>query len=195
MTIIHVHHLIIRRVADKRIGFLILELFDVDGVSTSTGLSASASGIEVISYSAAKSSKSSTSILTIMALSWYKEASSSILQPSMRQGPHHVAKNSTIIYLSPAAVNIFSKSSLSPMNMLISIIKSEVELGNVFGTARNTLVILDFYADWCPPCHIMDKYLKAISHYYRATVLKIDVNQFQRLADRYQLRKVIYLNC
>lgn len=75
-------------------------------------------------------------------------------------------------------------------NMLISIIKSEAELGNVFRTARNTLVILDFYADWCPPCHIMDKYLKAISHYYRATVLKIDVNQFQRLADTYQVMSV-----
>uniref|UniRef100_A0A1A9VRH0 Thioredoxin domain-containing protein n=1 Tax=Glossina austeni TaxID=7395 RepID=A0A1A9VRH0_GLOAU len=71
--------------------------------------------------------------------------------------------------------------------MLISIITSEAQVEHVLETAGKTLVILDFYVDWCCPCHIMDKYLKDISHYYRATVLKIDVDQFHGLANRYRV--------
>lgn len=43
-------------------------------------------------------------------------------------------------------------------------------------------VLVDYYADWCGPCKMMEPVLKEIAAQTEATVAKVDVDQHQGLA-------------
>jgi thioredoxin 1 len=53
-------------------------------------------------------------------------------------------------------------------------------------------VIIDFHALWCGPCKVQSPVLKLVATKLgdRIRVIKIDVDQNQELANRYQIRSV-----
>lgn len=52
------------------------------------------------------------------------------------------------------------------------------------------VVLVDFYADWCGPCQMMEPTVKTIAANTEAAVLKVDVDQFQQLAAQYNVQGV-----
>ena len=56
--------------------------------------------------------------------------------------------------------------------------------------ARYDLVLVDFYADWCGPCQMMEPTLETVAAETDAAVLKVDVDQFQQLAGEYQVQGI-----
>lgn len=68
------------------------------------------------------------------------------------------------------------------------------ELGAAFERAaeNNQLVLIDFYADWCPPCKYMDREVfpredvaDALSNW---VVVKIDVDEKRDVANQYNIQ-------
>lgn len=52
------------------------------------------------------------------------------------------------------------------------------------------VVLVDFYADWCGPCQMMEPAIEALAEQSDAAVLKVDVDQFQALAGEYQVQGI-----
>lgn len=53
-----------------------------------------------------------------------------------------------------------------------------------------SVVLVDFYADWCGPCRMMEPTIEAIASDTDAAVVKVDVDQFQGLASQYGVQGV-----
>lgn len=51
-------------------------------------------------------------------------------------------------------------------------------------------VLVDFWADWCHPCHMLAPVLDKVAAEYadRLTVVKVDVDAYPELADEYQVQ-------
>ena len=56
--------------------------------------------------------------------------------------------------------------------------------------ARYDVVLVDFYADWCGPCQMMEPTIKSLASQTDAAVLKVDVDQFQELAGQYSVQGI-----
>ena len=56
--------------------------------------------------------------------------------------------------------------------------------------AQYAVVLVDFYADWCGPCQMMEPTLEAIAADTDAAVLKVDVDQFQALASDHDVQGI-----
>jgi putative thioredoxin len=56
--------------------------------------------------------------------------------------------------------------------------------------SRGTPVMVDFWAEWCPPCRALTPVLERVAAEYggRVILAKIDVDENMKLAGRYQLR-------
>ncbi len=52
------------------------------------------------------------------------------------------------------------------------------------------VVLVDFYADWCGPCKMLEPTVEALAESTEATVLKVDVDRLQQLASEYNVRGV-----
>jgi thioredoxin 1 len=54
------------------------------------------------------------------------------------------------------------------------------------------LVLVDFWAGWCPPCRRLAPTLEALAAAYegRLTVLKVDVDECPDLSERYGIRSI-----
>ena len=51
-------------------------------------------------------------------------------------------------------------------------------------------VLVDFYADWCGPCQMMEPTIETVAADTDAAVLKVDVDQFEGLAGQYQVQGI-----
>jgi len=51
-------------------------------------------------------------------------------------------------------------------------------------------VLVDFYADWCGPCQMMEPTLEGLAEDTDAAVLKVDVDQFQALASQHGVQGI-----
>jgi thioredoxin 1 len=52
------------------------------------------------------------------------------------------------------------------------------------------LVLVDYYADWCGPCKMMEPTIEQIAADERVTVLKLDVDEHQELAREAGVRSI-----
>jgi thioredoxin 1 len=57
-------------------------------------------------------------------------------------------------------------------------------------TTNYDVVLVDFYADWCGPCKMLEPTIEAIAQKTDAAVAKVDVDQHQGLASQYGVRGV-----
>ena len=53
-------------------------------------------------------------------------------------------------------------------------------------------VLVDFWADWCQPCHMLSPTIEALAHEYgdRVTVAKVDIDASRDLALRYGINSI-----
>ena len=56
----------------------------------------------------------------------------------------------------------------------------------------STPVLIDFFADWCSPCHAMSPVIKEIKSNYgeKLKVIKIDIDKNVKVADKFQVKGV-----
>ncbi|KAH8294473.1 hypothetical protein KR018_010173, partial [Drosophila ironensis] len=61
--------------------------------------------------------------------------------------------------------------------------------------ARNKLVVLDFYADWCGPCQVIERTVWSLARKYfsKAVVIKINVAKFDDLMEYYSMPPFVFL--
>lgn len=57
-------------------------------------------------------------------------------------------------------------------------------------TSENSVVLADFYADWCGPCKMIAPVMDEIAAETDAAVAKVDVDQNQQLAGQYGVQGV-----
>ncbi len=57
-------------------------------------------------------------------------------------------------------------------------------------TSADGVVLVDFYADWCGPCKMLEPTVEAVAADTSATVVKVDVDTHQQLAGQFQVRGV-----
>jgi thioredoxin 1 len=57
-------------------------------------------------------------------------------------------------------------------------------------TSKKGVVLVDFYADWCGPCKMLEPTLEAIAAETAATVVKVDIDAFQELAAQFGVQGV-----
>ena len=53
------------------------------------------------------------------------------------------------------------------------------------------VVLVDFYADWCGPCQMLEPVVETIAEETEAAVAKVDVDANQSLASEYGVRGVL----
>ncbi|MGI5816860.1 MAG: thioredoxin [Armatimonadota bacterium] len=72
------------------------------------------------------------------------------------------------------------------------IIKSDQASFQTDVLQSNIPVLVDFYADWCPPCRAMQPTLEEVADEYagRLKVVKVDVDRDGALASRYGVRSI-----
>ena len=56
--------------------------------------------------------------------------------------------------------------------------------------AGHDVVLVDFYADWCGPCQMMEPAVEAVASDTDAAVLKVDVDAHQALAAEYGVQSI-----
>jgi thioredoxin 1 len=52
------------------------------------------------------------------------------------------------------------------------------------------VVLVDFYADWCGPCKMLEPIVEEVAAETAATVAKVDIDQHQPLARQYNVQGV-----
>jgi thioredoxin 1 len=67
-------------------------------------------------------------------------------------------------------------------------VESETEFSAVVDA--HDVVLVDFYADWCGPCEMLEPTVAALARDSPAAVAKVDVDAHQGLASRYGVRGV-----
>ena len=56
--------------------------------------------------------------------------------------------------------------------------------------SENGIVLVDFYADWCGPCQMLESTVEDVAAETDAAVAKVDIDPHQNLAAEYQVQGV-----
>jgi len=91
-----------------------------------------------------------------------------------------------------------------PQDLVISEVSPTASQSQVPGLTEEQLnayvqehqnVVVDFYADWCGPCKMMDPHLKELAekHKDKFTVLKVNFDQSRELAQKFKIRGIPHL--
>ncbi|MFQ3320624.1 MAG: thioredoxin 1 [Natronomonas sp.] len=67
-------------------------------------------------------------------------------------------------------------------------VDSEAHLEEILEDSH--LVLVDFYADWCGPCKMLEPTVEEIAAETDAAVAKVDIDALQNLAREYQVQGV-----
>lgn len=71
---------------------------------------------------------------------------------------------------------------------MVKQIKSMAELEAAFNEAGSRAVFVDFFATWCGPCKMISPKLEEMSkHYTNVVVLKVDVDECEDIAQKYEI--------
>lgn len=54
----------------------------------------------------------------------------------------------------------------------------------------NDIVLVDFYADWCGPCKMLEPTVEQLADETDAIVAKVDIDQYQAIAQDYRVQGV-----
>lgn len=75
------------------------------------------------------------------------------------------------------------------MELIFDVAESDFDERVINGSHEAT-VLVDFWADWCPPCKALTPVLEKLVPQYQGKVLlaKVEVDDNMRLAGRYQLK-------
>jgi len=65
-------------------------------------------------------------------------------------------------------------------------VTSEAQLDEIVSTGD--VVLVDFYADWCGPCKMLEPVVERLAAETDGTVAKVDVDANQQLASAYNVR-------
>lgn len=54
----------------------------------------------------------------------------------------------------------------------------------------NGLVLVDFYADWCGPCKMLEPILEEISKEMSIKIIQVNINKYEDIARSYQIMSI-----
>lgn len=54
----------------------------------------------------------------------------------------------------------------------------------------NSLILVDFWAEWCGPCKKLSPILDEIGEEYRLVIGKLDTDAFPEISERYEIRSI-----
>lgn len=78
------------------------------------------------------------------------------------------------------------------LNNYIFIINVENFESKVIEYSNSTPILIDFWAQWCPPCLVISPILESIVEFYQGKIalgkIEVDENENMKLAGRYQTR-------
>lgn len=80
----------------------------------------------------------------------------------------------------------------SPLSQYEADVTTETFASMVLETSRQTPVLVDFYAAWCPPCHYLGPVLAEMAKRYEGKFLlaKVDVDAEPSLSQTYNIRSM-----
>ena len=67
-------------------------------------------------------------------------------------------------------------------------VDGEASLDELVG--QHDVVLVDFYADWCGPCQMMEPTIESVAEKSGVTVVKVDVDVHQALAGEYSVQGI-----
>lgn len=67
-----------------------------------------------------------------------------------------------------------------------------LEKNNLNDLISNGLHLVDFYAEWCGPCKMMQKVFEEIESDIegKLDIIKVDIDKFQKLSEEYRIMSV-----
>lgn len=57
-------------------------------------------------------------------------------------------------------------------------------------TEEHSILLVDFFADWCGPCDMLEPIVEDVAAESAATVAKVDIDELQTLAQNFGVRSV-----
>ncbi len=86
-------------------------------------------------------------------------------------------------------------SDSSPSRSSIKTITGAKQLKTIIQSSDNGLIMIDFYATWCGPCHKLEQMLEklALENSAKVTVYRIDIDRHKKIAAQYGVRKIPFV--
>ncbi|MDM8541830.1 thioredoxin [Desulfococcaceae bacterium HSG9] len=86
-------------------------------------------------------------------------------------------------------------SDSSPSHSSIKKISGAKQLETIIQSSDNRLIMIDFYADWCGPCHQLAPRLEkiALENSDRVTIYKLDIDKHKEIAAQYGVRSIPFV--